>query len=69
VGGIDVYNGNVKPMLDLVSDLYSKDEIILVCDSRPSSSPAYMIMDYLSTGYCPKGNVNDFDLRRSFYSK
>ena len=41
----------------------------LVCDSGPSSSPTYTITDYLSTGYCPKGNVNDFDLRRSFYSK
>jgi len=69
VGGIDVYNGNTKPMLDSVSDLYSEDEIILVCDSRPSSSPAYTITDYLSTGYCPKENVNDFDLRRLFYSK
>jgi len=69
VGGVDVYNGNAEPVLDSVSDLYSEDEIILVCDTRPSSSPAYTIMDYLSTSYCPKGNVNDFDLRRSFYSK
>jgi len=65
----DVYNGNAKPVLDSVLDLYLEDEIILVCDSRPFSSPAYMITDYLSTSYCPKGNVNDFDLRRPFYSK
>ena len=52
-----------------MSDLYSEDKEISVYDSGPSSSPAYTITDYLSTGYCPKGNVNDFDLRRSFYSK
>ena len=69
VGGDDIYNGNAKPVLDSVSDSYLEDKIISVCNSRPSSSPAYMITDYLSTGYCPKGNVNDFDLRRSFYSK
>ena len=46
VGGDEVYNGNAEPMLDSVSDLYSKDEIILVCDSGSSSSPAYTITDY-----------------------
>ena len=69
VGGEDVYSGRTEPALVSVSDLYSKDEEISVCDSRSSSSPAYTITDYLSTGYCTKGNVNDFDLRRSFYSK
>ena len=69
MGGDNVYNGNTKPVLDLVLDSYLEDKIILIYDSRPSSSPAYTITDYLTTGYCPKGNVNDFDLRRSFYSK
>ena len=46
VGGDEVYNGNAEPMLDSVSDLYSKDEILLVCDSGSSSSPAYTITDY-----------------------
>ena len=69
VGGEDVYSGRTEPALVSVSDSYSKDEEISVCDSRSSSSPAYTITDYLSTGYCTKGNVNDFDLRRSFYSK
>ena len=64
-----MYNGRAEPMLVLLLDLYSEDEEIFVCDSGPSSSPTYTITDYLSTGYCPKGNVNDFDLRRSFYSK
>jgi len=41
-----VYNGRTKPVLVLVSDSYSEDEIISVCDSRPSSSPAYTITDY-----------------------
>jgi len=64
-----VYSGRTEPALVSVSDSYSKDEEISVCDSGPSSSPAYTITNYLSTGYCPKGNVNNFDLRRSFYSK
>jgi len=41
-----VYNGRTEPVLVSVSDLYSEDEIISVCDSRPSSSPAYTITDY-----------------------
>ena len=67
--GDDVYKGNAEPVLDSVLDSYSEDKIISICDSRPSSSPAYTITNYLFTGYCPKGNVNDFDLRRLFYSK
>jgi len=47
VGGEDVYSGNTEPVLDSVLDLYSEDEIILICDSRPSSSPAYTVTDYL----------------------
>ena len=69
VGGDDVYSGNTEPALVLVSDSYSEDEIISVCDSGPSSSPTYTITDYLSTSYCPKKNVYDFVLRRTFYSK
>ena len=48
VGGEDVYNGRTEPALVSVSDSYSEDEIISVCGSRPSSSPAYMLTDYLS---------------------
>ena len=65
-----MYNGNAEPVLDSVSDLYSEDEIISVCDSGSSSSPAYTITDYfyqLATAF--KEKVNDFDLRRSFYSR
>ena len=62
-------NGKAEPVLVSLSISYSEDEEISVCDSGPSSSPAYTITDYLSTGYCPKGKVNDFVLRRTFYSK
>jgi len=55
-GGEDMYKGKTEPALVSVSDSYSEDEIISVCGSRPSSSPAYTITDYLSTDYCPKGN-------------
>jgi len=41
VGGDDVYSGKTKPALVSVSDSYSEDEIILICDSRLSSCPAY----------------------------
>ena len=48
-----MYKGKTKPALVSVSDSYSEDEEISVCDSGPSSSPTYTITDYLS-GYCPK---------------
>ena len=41
VGGDDMQRGRVEPVLVLLSNLYSEEEI-LVCDSRPSSCPAYM---------------------------
>ena len=69
MGGDNVYRGKTEPVLVSVSDSYSEDEIISVCDSEPSSSPTYTITNYLSTGYCPKKNVCDFGLRRPFYSR
>ena len=63
-----MYRGSAEPVLDSVSDSYSEDKIISVRGSRPSSSPAYTITDCLSS-YCPKENVNNFVLRRTFYSK
>ena len=63
-----MYNGRTEPALVSVSDLYSEDKEISVGDSGPSSSPTYTLTNYLS-GYCPKENVNDFGLRRLFYSK
>ena len=63
-----MYKGKTEPALVSVLDSYSEDEEISVGDSGPSSSPTYTLTDYLS-GYCPKENVNDFVLRRMFYSK
>ena len=68
VGGEDMYKSKTEPALVSVSDSYSKDEIISVGDSGPSSSSTYTLTDYLS-GYCPKENINDFVLRRTFYSR
>ena len=45
-GGEDVYKGRAEPMLVLLSNSYSKDDSISICDSRPSSCPAYTITDY-----------------------
>ena len=59
-----MYKGRAEPVLVSLSDLYSDDNSVSVRDSRPSSSPAYT-----ATDYCPKEIVNDFDLRRLFYSK
>ena len=64
-----MYKGRAEPVLVSLSDSYSEDEIISVCDSGPSSSPTHTVTDYLSTGYCPKKSVNDFVLRRMFYSR
>ena len=58
-----VYKGSAEPMLVSPSDSYSDDKIS-VSDSRYSSCPAYT-----DTDYCLKENVNDFGLRRPFYSK
>ena len=46
-GDSDVYRGRVEFMLVLLSDSYSEDNEILVCDSRYSSYPAYTSTDYL----------------------
>ena len=45
-GGEDVYKGRAEPVLVSLSDSYSKDESISVCDSGSSSSPTYTITDY-----------------------
>jgi len=45
-GDGDVYKGRAEPVLVSLSDSYSKDDSISVCDSRPFSCPAYTITDY-----------------------
>ena len=59
-----MYKRRAELVLVSLLDLYSDDDSVSVRDSRPSSSPAYT-----ATDYCPKENVNDFVLRRTFYSK
>ena len=60
-----MYSGKTEPVLVSVSDSYSKNKIILICNSRHSSSPAYMITDYLSTNYCPKRRCKRFWLKKA----
>jgi len=45
-GGEDVYKESAELMLVSLSDSYSKDDEISVCDSRYSSYPAYTFTDY-----------------------
>jgi len=49
VGSEEVYSRRAEPVLVSLSDSYSEDDSISVCDSKPSSSPAYT-----ATDYCPK---------------
>jgi len=66
-GSEDVYKERAEPVLVLLSDSYSEDNSISVCDSRPSSSPAYTATNYfLSTDYYHNENVNNVVLRRTF---
>ena len=41
-----MYSGRAEPVLVSLSDLYSEDEEISVCNSGPSSSPTYTITNY-----------------------
>ena len=82
-GSVDVDNDDVRGgrigdgvwckekvdlMLNLLSNLYSELDAILVGTSRPSScSTLYCLPTLLTTAF--KRTVNDFSLRRLFYSK
>ena len=46
-GNGNVYRGRAEPVLVLLSDSYSEDDKISVCNSRYSSYPAYTTTDYL----------------------
>jgi len=69
--GDEVYKDNRKELvLALFSDLYSELEAILVSASRPSSYlTLYYLLTTYTTDYCLNEDVNNFDLRRLFYSK
>ena len=71
IGGENVYNGKEKKqVLASLLDLYSKLEIIFISVSRPSSySTLYFILTTSTTDYYLKKKVNDFGLRRLFYSR
>ena len=68
VGSEDVYKERTEPVLVSLSDLYSELESISISVSRPSSCP---ILYHLLTTfiYCLKRTVNNFGLRRLFYSR
>ena len=57
-------------MLALLSNLYSELEIISVSVSRLSSCPTlHFILATSTTNYCFKKKVNNFGLKRLFYSR
>jgi len=71
IGGENVYRDNEEELV-LVSlfDLYSELEAISVSASGPSSYPIlHCLLTTSTTDYCLKENVNDFGLRRPFYSR
>ena len=75
-GDNDVGDNNIsssngeEPVLALLSDSYSKLEIIFVSISRPSFCPTlHFLLTILTTDYYLKGNINYFGLRRLFYSR
>jgi len=68
VGGEDVYKEEL--VLASLFDSYLEPEAILVSASGPSFCPTlHCLLTTSTTNYCLKEDVNDFDLRRLFYSK
>ena len=59
-----------KLVLASLSNLYSELEAISISTSKLSSYPIlYCLLTTYITNYCPNKNVNDFVLRKIFYSK
>jgi len=70
VSGMNVYKRSTELVLVSLSGSYSLLESILVSVSGPSSCPTlHFALTTLTTNYCPKEIVNNFGLRRLFYSK
>ena len=69
--GNDIYKGNREEVvLFLLSDLYLKLDIISVSTSKLSSCPIlHCLLITYSINYYLKRRVNNFGLRRLFYSK
>ena len=64
------YRERIDLMLDLLSDSYSELNAISVGVSRPfSGSTSHHLLTIYSINYCPKERVNNFSLRKLFYSK
>ena len=62
-----MYKGRAEPVLVSLSVSYFEDDSISVCDSRL----LFVLPTQLLTtsDYCPNRMVNNFGLRRLFYSK
>jgi len=71
VRGDEVYKGNrEKLVLASLSDSYSELEVILLSTSGPFSYPIlHCLLTTYFTDCCSNKDVNNFDLRKSFYSK
>ena len=71
IGGKDMYrDSKEKLVLALLSDLYLELEAVSVSASRPCFYPTlYYLLTTSTTDYCLKEDVNNFGLRRPFYSK
>ena len=73
-GGMEednMYKDSSKELvLALLSNLYSELEAISISASRLFSCPIlYCLLTTYTTNYCFKEKVNNFGLRRLFYSK
>jgi len=69
VNGKNVSRDRTELVLVLLLDLYLELEYILVSTSGSSSSPiSHCLLFTYATNYGLKKNVNNFDLRRLFYS-
>ena len=59
-------NKKEKPILALLSDLYSELIISISISRSFSYSILHFLLTTLTTNYCLKRNINDFGLRRLF---
>jgi len=69
VGWRDVYKGSTKLVLVPPSDSYLLIESISVGVSGPSCPTLHHLLTTLTTDYCLKNAINNFGLRKLFYSR
>ena len=66
----DVYKERAEPVLVSLSNSYSELDSISIYVSRSSFSlTLHFLLTISSTDYCLRERVNNFGLRRLFYSK